>query len=196
MSLFPQETLDQYDELPSLRVMGIDTASNRFHWHSSFQIEDYEGDYGWTECRDGDPDTRRMQLVDYGKNLFASLPDGVNIFCEEPLALQNGKTTRLLGLAAGAIWASYVLSYSSAVWHWVDQSSWKKRVLGRGQAPRDFRRDMKSGREKEWIKCTVANLQQFQDSMNAIREQDFRRQPDLYDAWAICRYGVRVLSGG
>jgi hypothetical protein len=52
-----------------------------------------------------DADTRRIQICQEAWLFFASLPERSWIFAEEPLALQNGKTTRVLCLAAGALWA-------------------------------------------------------------------------------------------
>lgn len=175
-------------------VVGLDTASNRMHWVASQKID--EDHYGWVVCNSGDPDGARVQLFNYANGFFGFLPEGTHVFCEEPLSLQNGKTTRLLGLAAGAIFGAFVASGVDAHWHWVDQSTWKKEVLGRGAPPKDFDPPVpKAKRTKEWIRQTVRNNPGFLNSLNAIVEADFANQLDLYDAWSLKTYGVRVLHG-
>lgn len=188
------------------KVIGIDTKSTSMHWVSSFGIgtdTDAGEKYGWTECKDKDVDIRRIQLVNYAYQFFHTIhletfkdDAPVQIFCEEPLALQNGKTTRLLGLAAGAIYGAFVLSTVNAHWHWVDQSTWKKNVLGRGIRPKGWGADLpKAQQEKDWIMKTVRELPGFQVMITPhVAAEDFDSQPDLYDAWAIKTYGVRVLA--
>lgn len=187
------------------KVIGIDTKSTGMHWCSSFGIglDTDPGDrYGWIECKEKNEDERRSRITLYAASFFHKVhvetwksPDPVQIFCEEPLALQNGKTTRLLGLAAGAIWAACGLSANNFIWHWVDQSTWKKNVLGRGIRPRDFEFEKKANAEKEWIRSVVVELPGFKaDWSDAIKANDFDGHPDLYDAWALKTYGVRVLA--
>lgn len=115
-------------------VMGLDTASNR--WHAVYYpIEGPRQTFREVRPDKGKkaeiPDVRRTHLHNsFKRTLALEVPVSTHIFCEEPLALKNGKTTRLLALAAGAIWAAH-LEYS-VFWHWVDVASWKKDVCGNG----------------------------------------------------------------
>jgi hypothetical protein len=109
------------------------------------------------------------------RDFFGTLPPGSSVFCEEPLSLQNGKTSRLLGLAAGAIWAAHT-DYD-LFWHWMDVSTWKKE-LGLG-----------SNTKKEFVRPAI-------EAMTAFRHEDreqFLTFPDLYDAFAIRLTGARLL---
>lgn len=188
-------------------VVGLDTASNRFHFVSNVQIPDtaYTFDepvepmhIGWTVLAGGKPDDSRAVMYRNAKQLFEWLAEEgsksgrpVHVFCEEPLALaKNGKTTRLLGLAAGAIWAAHV-DYS-IFWWWIDQSTWKKNVLGRGAPNRQYYSGQ--GADKRWIRDVVRDnpaWQQFVKDGNY--EWAFEDQHDLYDAWCLKVYGVRAL---
>jgi hypothetical protein len=183
--------------LREINVIGIDTKSIGIHWSSNFPIGPQGELYGWATCHSthDDPrrqaDLRRQQILLYAQSLAICCPEGTFVYCEEPLALQNGKTTRLLGLAAGAVWAAFHTHPVKVEWRWVDQSSWKKVVLGRGARPKDWDDGgPKSDREKRWIVETVRNNALFQQQADAIRTDDFDNQLDLYDAWAIRRYGV------
>lgn len=89
--------------------------------------------------------------------------------------MQNGSTTRLLGLAAGAIWAAH-LEYD-LFWHWMNVSTWK-RELGLG-----------GNTKKEFVRPAIEGIPAFR---HEDREQ-FLTYPDLYDAWAIRMTGVRLL---
>lgn len=117
-------------------VLGLDTASDR--WHAVLRDNAHPKPItSFQEVRPSkgknkeEPDVRRRHLHDaFRRTLAFDLPERIHIFCEEPLALKNGKTTRLLGLAAGAIQAAH---YDFDVfWHWVDVASWKKDVCGNG----------------------------------------------------------------
>lgn len=116
----------------SLTVVGVDTAANRLHAVSSAWTFTYS--YGPIED-EPNPDVRRHDLFKAAKSLYALLEPGTHVFCEEPLALRNGKTTRLLALAAGAIWAAH-LEYD-LFWHWADVAAWKKQVVGKGNASKE-----------------------------------------------------------
>jgi hypothetical protein len=188
-----------------MKVLGIDTKSTGMHWVSTFGIgrtSDAGEKYGWVDCMQKNVDERRIQITQYAHQLFVAIeddrpasPDPIHVFCEEPLALQNGKTTRLLGLAAGAIYGAFVLSELDATWHWVDQSTWKKSVLGRGIKPKGYEgTGPKAGWEKEWIREVIVELPGFMAEDSAVLRQDFDSQRDLYDAWAIKTYGVRALA--
>jgi hypothetical protein len=195
MSLFPPEVLNRYDEQIDARVIGMDTASNRFHWCSNFDIGIDGARWGWVTCKNSDPDIRRNELIRYAWMLFASIEGKFYVYCEEPLALQNGKTTRLLGLAAGGIYAAFNIATSitySPEWNWVDQSSWKKKVLGRGIRPKGYGLDIpQAKREKAWICATLSESAAFQHEQNDIMLEDFAAQQDLYDAWALKAYGMQ-----
>lgn len=152
-------------ELAAIRhVAGLDTASDRFHLF----LNDGRTIVGKAK---GDPDDRRHQLHTRAQQAFQTLPTGTLLVCEEPLALQNGKTTRLLGLAAGAIWAAHL---SCAIfWAWADVSAWKKSVVGNGNASKDM--------IEAWVRENMGLEFDPSDS-------------DLYDAAAICRYGEQAVG--
>lgn len=123
----------------------------------------------------GSPDERRIQLFRAARAFFETLPDGAHVFCEEPLALKNGETTRWLGLAAGAIWAAH--TDCNFYWYWMNVSTWK-REIGVG-----------ANTKKEFVRPAV-------EAMPSFRHEDretFLRFPDLYDAWAIRMTGIRQL---
>lgn len=111
------------------------------------------------------PDLRRWRLCVDFEEALNELGEIV-IYAEEPLSLQNGKTTRLLTLAAGSLWATAVRL--GIEWHWVDVAHWKKEVVGKGSATKEMIAEwaVQNGAEEEW-------------------EQDF------YDAFAIMTLGVR-----
>jgi len=114
------------------------------------------------------PDVRRQQLYEEAYNFFALLPVGSHVFAEEPLALKNGKTTRLLGLAAGAIWAAHLRF--SMFWYWVDVATWKSKTVGNGNATKD-------------------EVQAF------VRAHDIDYpEEDLFDAHCLMVYGERQLA--
>ena len=116
-------------------IIGLDTAANR--WHAAA-----EG--GVTGCcpelkgkRWEDPDVRRKHLAGTFDLWLADVlaggePSRVWVFCEEPLALKNGKTTRLLSLAAGALWDRGAIT--GVEWVWVDVATWKRVIIGNGNA--------------------------------------------------------------
>jgi hypothetical protein len=149
-------------------VVGIDTSSARFaaslpkHKTAVFDAE-------------GSPDERRIGLYRFAHKFFSELPSGAHVWCEEPLSLQNGATTRLLGLAAGAIWAAH-LNFD-ITWYWMNVSTWKMELgLGRNT-------------KKEFVRPAIEAMTAF---AHEDREQ-FLQFPDLYDAWAIRMTGVRIL---
>lgn len=113
--------------------MGLDTSAKS--WHAVVQTDGMVGAFQEVrpdKNKDAEPvDVRRMHLHNsFKRHMAVDWPAGMHIFCEEPLALKNGKTTRLLGLAAGAIWAAHL--EFDVFWHWVDVASWKKDVCGNG----------------------------------------------------------------
>lgn len=182
---------------PEQAVVGIDTATNRMHWTSTYPLGQDAERYGWVSCASKNPDERRLMLLAYSMAMARYLEPGTHVFCEEPLSLQNGETSRLLALAAGAVWSGFNVAQLDIFWHWVDQSTWKKNVLGRGVRPQDFGLDLpKAKREKAWIESVVTGLDQFQLESHSVASEDFRNEPDLYDAWSIRTYGVTELAKG
>lgn len=109
-------------------------------------------------------------------------PPPVAIYCEEPLALQNGKTTRQLSLAAGALWdvAHELLDEAQIqmTWHWVDVSHWKRVVVGNGNADKDAIR--------EYVIAT------FDD----VPVDEWDEEPDLYDSRCLLQYGLHAQALG
>lgn len=151
------------NRLPTV-VAGLDTASDRLHLFCNNGLTLSHTCPDKMEAND-----RRHELYTQAKVIFSFLPRGALLVCEEPLALQNGKTTRLLGLAAGAIWAAH-LDFA-VFWAWADVSAWKKSVIGNGNA------------NKAAIQAWVT------ENMGLKFDQE-----DFYDAAAICRYGEQAVG--
>lgn len=136
---------------------GLDTASNRIHSvHQSTDLATQSfnviGTWQFHASKDI-PDIRRSELYRSARDYFAVLEavsPGCHIFCEEPIAGRNGKTTRLLCLAAGAIWVAH-LDFN-LMWHWVDIAHWKKLIAGKGSADKDQIRDwsLEHGGSEDW----------------------------------------------
>lgn len=153
-------------------VIGLDTGSNRIHGigprvGTRKRVEEFA-----VKSKDPNPDVRRHELYEGTRNYLRkaseAAPTKLHIFCEEPLALQNGKTTRLLGLVAGAIWASH-LDFD-CYWYWVNVSTWKRDVVGSGNAKKE--------QVQEWVQ---------QQGYNFTEE-------DYFDAFCIREYGVQVVT--
>lgn len=175
--LFPPDYLETQGEKSTVKVIGLDTDSNGYSWVANFIFA--EDRYGWIQCKHKDANDRRNEYTRAAFSMFRSLPPGSHVFCEEPLSLRNGKTNRILGLAAGAIYGAYVIANPDATWHWVDVAHWKKEVVGNGNA------------NKERIRLFVRDHPRFQDEwMDHVTEEDFEKKKDLYDAWCLMRYGV------
>lgn len=153
----------------NLSVAGMDTASNRLHaiWTTGTSLA-HPVELSVGPLKATNPDVRRASLYDAASGYFSKLPNGTHVFCEEPLALRNGKTTRLLCLAAGAVWAAH-LSFD-LYWHWVDVATWKKEAVGNGNADKPT--------VKEWC-----------EKMGYFSDVE-----DLNDAFAINRYGAKALA--
>lgn len=166
-------------------IVGMDTNSFGFAAHTD------DSQYFVSNApKKVDVEERRVQTYRESKELFLDLLIGTttresHVFCEEPLALKNGKTTRLLGLAAGAIWAAHVevcvTNRVDSYWHWVDVASWKKRIVGNGNA------------SKEMIADFVVNSPLFINFLDRRRKPHdvwtHEKVPDLYDAWCVLQYG-------
>jgi hypothetical protein len=114
--------------MASLVVVGLDHASDRWHLASRGLAPGFTVAHHRAK---GTPDARRQELCEtferslIGVTQLALIRDlgPVHVFAEEPLALQNGKTTRTLGLAAGALWAQHLKL--DIWWHWVDVQTWQ-----------------------------------------------------------------------
>lgn len=185
--------------LDTCMVIGLDTRSSALHAVSTRPIPGGPGGETFyaidRETKSRDKDLERTNLWMAARLLFQQAEDvgkeshrAVHVFCEEPLALKNGKTTRLLGLAAGAIWAAHM--EFNIWWHWVDVVSWKKEVVGRGNASKDDIREF----------C-LGNPAFKKDTRDGPWAGGCDSEPDLYDAWCLKVYGVRWLvksktSGG
>lgn len=164
-------------------VIGIDTRTRAFHWAS--------GDgFGWSHggfvSRQEDHDVARAELFAFARRFFEDSADRVHVFCEAPLALKNGATTRLLCMAASAVFCGYIASEANGFWYWIDPSTWKKDVLGRGAPP-------KGQKHKPWIRERVLELWPHVIAVEPVKSQ-FDLEPDLYDAWCLMRYGRRVVD--
>jgi len=147
-------------------VVGVDTASDRWHMYC---------DNGLYQCvsklhKDIPAIQKRYTLYHAARTAFANLPYRTMLVIEEPLALKNGKTTRLLSMACGVIEAA---SYDQGgiYVYYADVSQWKKEVIGNGNA------------DKNMIKMWV--------TLNMGLTFD---EPDYYDAAALSIYGHRLLG--
>jgi hypothetical protein len=169
--------------MASLVVVGLDTASNRWHLASrglapGFVVAHHKAK--------GTLDARRQELCEtferslVGITQLALMRDlgSVHVFAEEPLALQNGKTTRALGLAAGALWAQHLKF--DVWWHWVDVQTWQA-MCGVKAADRTAERKAKV-REFIW---TLTNG----SDPNYVDWDE-----DHYDAAGLAIYGERELE--
>lgn len=189
-------------------IVGIDTRSRAMHVAASEKLPRsmfaapegtaWFGFFGYSEdkAKGRHPDESRGQLYLDARDLFESLPAGSHVFCEEPLALQNGLTTRLLSMSAGAIWAAFWQTNPDATWYWVDNATWKKAVLGRGSPPRGEkvkpwvrRETLAHPKFVEW--CARADHRQLHWETTEVQ---FERQLDLYDAWCLMEYGRITLA--
>lgn len=182
-------------------VVGLDTKSRGFHWVSNLPVEivGVPQRCGWAETSP-DAEAARAELFSQSRALFQVMMHQhgeVHVFCEEPLALQNGKTTRLLGLAAGAIQAGFFqAAHFRGWWYWVDVAGWKKSVLGRGAPPADYVGDTSRSRVKDWIRDQVDAMPAFSHwrTEAAVSHETMMAERDLYDAWCLKTYGVRELA--
>lgn len=159
--------------LTETQVIGIDTNSYGYHVvrrdniYSSFQAK-----------KSQDADSRRMQACVHFDLFLQTVPEGAHLFVEEPLALQNGKTTRILGLLAGALFGTFVMKGRDINWHWVDVSSWKKHVVGNGNASKDL------------VRMFVSTS----PPASHLPLDDWDAEPDYYDAYCLKLYGMRELA--
>jgi Holliday junction resolvasome RuvABC endonuclease subunit len=140
----------------SFEFIGLDTASSRVHSvHQRYEDGEFKVLDTWEfhAANKDSVDVRRSELyrscVGYFDLLSLKSP-GCQVFCEEPISGRSGKTTRILCLAAGAIWAAH-LDFD-LFWHWIDIAHWKKQVVGNGNAkkPQIQEWSMKHGGKKAW----------------------------------------------
>ena len=157
--------------------MGVDTKSRAFH----YVVGDYA--YGSRVSSQEDHDLARADLFREAKTLFERKTPR-HVFCEAPLALQNGKTTRLLCMAAAAVWCGFVASETDGFWYWVDPATWKREVLG-GAPPRGMK-------HKPWIRQRSLELWPHVLAGNTL--EDFDREPDFFDARCLLVYGQQVVD--
>lgn len=168
-------------------VVGLDTASDRWHAVLDTGAKVVPMKYATpphtrkANARYKNPDVRRLELA---KTFCAYLQtvelqaDGevFHIFAEEPLALTSGSTTRLLGLAAGALWSQYIDRH--AYWHWVDVGSWQAMV--------GVKSSMRTPERKELAKAyTLAHI-----GPGVYEDWD----EDHFDAYCVKEYGKRWLT--
>jgi len=189
-------------------VIGLDTDSRGFHWVSNSAIRD--GRAGGAPPQKvghimikGDIDTRRVLTYMGARDLFRVLPPvETHIFCEEPLALQNGKTTRVLGIQAGIIWAGFIEGVDDdhvpRYWYWVDVAHWKKEVCGKGNINKDDIR-MFCRTNPGWLNLSRERPGHHDDPTlypaSFTYDTLFEDNLNLYDAWCLMVYGVRQLTG-
>jgi uncharacterized membrane protein len=159
-------------------IIGLDWASDR--WHARTDSGDAPSVHLPTSRkadkeRWGSPDVRREELAyRWRLNLVeACMVEGdamqVMVFCEAPLALRNPATNILMGLMAGALWE---VGHSLGVqWVWVPQSTWKKEIVGNGNAKK------------------LAIMAHVAEHLGLVTEDD-----NVADARCILEYGLRALS--
>lgn len=175
-------------------IVGLDTSSKGFHWTSSWPLEQpgHRFDHqriGWFTGK-GDSEQRRIEIFHAAYDFFTALPPETYVFCEEPLALKNGKTTRLLALACGTIYGAFVAACQivDMTWFWVDVASWKRAVVRNGAASkeqiRQFCRDNPAWQNQARTEFVLGARRYTYD-------EAFEEEIDLYDAWCLKVYGAR-----
>lgn len=161
-------------------IVGLDTKTRAMHYLASDGV--YMLYNSFTSSQD-DHDLARAELFESAREVFSEL-NPAHVFCEAPLALQNGKTTRLLCMAAAAVWCGFVASEVNGLWYWVDPATWKKDVLG-GAPPRGMK-------HKPWIRQRVLEMWPERIGTAALLAA-FDREPDYFDAWCLLQYGRSVV---
>jgi hypothetical protein len=155
-------------------IAGLDTGGNR--WHMS--VEDGRHlclpALNATKPPWDNAETRRVEIcLTFSLHLVTEGLVGQDtlIFCETPLALKNPATTFILQTAAGAMW--HCAHMLGCQWVWVNNSTWKKEIVGK----------MKAGKQKPQI---IAAMREKYDSDHF--EEDF------YDSDGILEYGKLWLD--
>jgi hypothetical protein len=183
-------------------VVGLDTASNR--WHAVTDRDDSVGfcselkNKAW-DCQVKKPPKKKPKgmTADEHRAAHAFEPwltgllmvDAVAVYAEEPLALQNPATTRVLSLAAGALFdrAHSVARMGQQTglghelhWTWIDVAHWKRVIVGNGNAD----------------KAAIRQFVLDSGSMADYEVVTYEEEPDLYDSRCLRDYGVAALSAG
>ena len=167
-------------------IIGIDTDSHGFHWCSDVPVPDPQtgvmstqghavSSYGRAEDR--------YSLVFYSAlEFFMGLRvPPIHVFCEEPLSLKNGRTNRILALSAGMVLGGFLGSattyeqHAPLFWHWVDNMTWKRHVLKKGNIKKTLIPDI--------VRAHPAWTEEQRE------EAVFLDDPNLWDAWCILKYG-------
>lgn len=91
------------------------------------------------------------------------------------MALQNGKTTRLLGLSAGALWAAH-LEYN-IFWYWVNVAEWKSGI--------GLKANAKKLEVESWVRENYGWIPDLDDW-----------EEDHFDAFCIRYWGAQRLAEG
>lgn len=159
--------------MSTTHVIGLDHDSKGFH---AVAFGPEHRPWQTFASRDRNADVRRIDACHAFRLFLEDVPVGTHIFAEEPLALKNGRTTRLLALMAGALWAQ-TLSLD-VFWHWVDVSHWKREVVGNGNASKE--------QVAEWVRVAARK-------MPGDRLIQYDISPDLYDAHCLAVYGRRMI---
>lgn len=178
-------------------ILGIDTNSHGFDVVSSVPVlmpgaEDaLDGPltYGWLKSTSKDHQERAIMMYRLAQLFFGSLPAGTSIFCEEPIFLRtNIDTTRKLNMAAAALYFAFVQARPDATWHWVDISTWRKHVLGKGGGT--------SAEMKQMAADHVRRGWNLQKDWPLDTEASYDNHRDLYDAHCLMDYGKLMISSG
>jgi hypothetical protein len=178
-------------------VLGIDTNSYGFHVVSSVPIfmpgmhlGDEKRTFGWTLSAEKRSDDRRYAAFAAARSFFHTLPRASSVFIEEPLILSgNIVTTRMLVMMGGILEAAFLQARPDATFHWVDVSTWRRRVLGVGGGKKDHMKDLARRKVQDlWYAAGVRE--------NDPIRQVYERQDDLHDAHCICEYGKYALLDG
>jgi hypothetical protein len=136
-------------------------------------------------------DRKRLELASAFEPWLTGLlmVDAVAVYAEEPLALQNPATTRVLSLAAGALFdrAHSVARMGQQTglghelhWTWIDVAHWKRVIVGNGNAD----------------KAAIRQFVLDSGSMADYEVVTYEEEPDLYDSRCLRDYGVAALSAG
>lgn len=178
-------------------IIGLDTASNRFHWCSTVPLWDGTGDdpepskTGFVQFAGMEEGACRHLLMMMGKRFFEGIPPGSSVFAESPIIMmKNIETTRLLVAAATAVQLGFFLANPDAAWYWVDVMTWRKQILGRAFPPMDYP-GPKARRTKMWVEEMVRGKIEFDAE---FAETCGAWDDNLYDAWGLRRYGELQLS--
>jgi len=184
-----------------MTVVGIDTNSFGFHavadrpiFMPGEEAGDDQSTVGWAIVG-GDAMDRRHVMFSIAKEFFSQLPEGSNVFVEEPLILpKNIETTRKLVMMGGVLEAAFWQANPDAAWFWVDVSTWRRLVLGRGSGRKEFMKDLARAKtlddlRERWLKMEERHFTR-DDGLLAT----YDLQPDLYDAHCIMLYGRQALA--